>query len=233
MNLPDSVRSAGDEKTTPYRIALLRNTVSVPPERNGDDYQTLRRMLEHTLLAARNAERLLARQSAEIERLQRLSITDEATGLLNRRGFMDALERAMARGKRYNETAVMLLVDLDSFKPINDRFGHPAGDLVLAVVAETLRKSVREVDDVGRLGGDEFAVIMNNVSEERMDTQAAAVEAHLNGLVVPWDGNEIAVHASVGRYCFGRDVNESARQIYDGADSDMYRRKRRHHLARA
>ena len=233
MNVPDTAPRAVDEKTSPYRIALLRRPRTVlPADRNGDDYQTLRRMLENALFAARNAERQLTKQTAEIERLRQLSITDAATGLLNRRGFADALDRAIARGKRYDETAVLLLIDLDSFKPINDRFGHPAGDLVLAIVADTLRKSVREVDDVARLGGDEFAVILSKVPEDRMDAQADAIEAHLNRLIVPWNGDDIAVQASVGRYCFGGDEMESAQAIYDAADSDMYRRKRNHHRAK-
>ena len=77
-----------------------------------------------------------------------MSITDENTGLLNRRGFVEALDRAVARGQRYEEPAVLLLIDLDGFKATNDTFGHPAGDLVLTAVANVLTKITRKVDDV-------------------------------------------------------------------------------------
>ena len=77
-----------------------------------------------------------------------MSIADENTGLLNRRGFVEALDRAGARGQRYEEPAVLLLIDLDGFKATNDTFGHPAGDLVLTAVANVLTKITRKVDDV-------------------------------------------------------------------------------------
>ena len=77
-----------------------------------------------------------------------MSITDENTGLLNRRGFVEALYRAVARGQRYAEPSVLLLIDLDGFKAINDTFGHRAGDLELTVIANDLTKITRKVDDV-------------------------------------------------------------------------------------
>lgn len=226
MRMPATTQSSANSNEPPMRIALTRKLVPIDLEPSRDHFRALRGMLEQALLTARNAERLVRTQRIEIERLQRLSITDEHTGLLNRRGFADVLNRAIARGERYGETAVLLLIDLDGFKAINDTFGHPAGDFVLEIVADTLRKSTRKVDDAARLGGDEFAVILNNVPASLADRQAAAIEDHLNGLTVPWKCDTIRVHASVGRHCFGPRERENAQSIYDSADNDMYLRKR-------
>lgn len=226
MNMPLTLQDSANANKPLKRIAMTRRQVPLDLDLGKDYTNTLRRMLEHALLAARNAERLAAKQKTEIERLRTLSITDESTGLLNRRGFMEALERAIARGQRYNEPAVLLLIDLDGFKATNDTFGHAAGDFVLTAVAQTLRRSIRKVDDVARLGGDEFAVILNKLPKNLTDTQAVAIETQLNALAVPWQGGKIAVRASVGRHSFGNGDSQEAQAIYEGADNDMYLRKR-------
>ena len=226
MNTPLTLQDSANTNQPVKRIAMTRKQVPLDFDIGRDYTIKLRRMLEHALLAARNAERLAAKQKTEIERLRTLSITDENTGLLNRRGFMEALERAVARGQRYDEPAVLLLIDLDGFKATNDTFGHAAGDFVLAAVAETLRRSVRKVDDVARLGGDEFAVILNKLPKALTDTQAVTIETQLNTLAVPWQGGTIAVRASVGRHSFGNGDSQEVQEIYESADNDMYLRKR-------
>lgn len=224
--MSNSIQRSANSNQPLKRIALTRKLVPYDLDLGKDYTNTLRRMLEHALLAARSAERQVVKQKAEIDRLRTLSITDENTGLLNRRGFSEALARALARGHRYGEPAVLLLIDLDEFKATNDTFGHAAGDIVLGVVADALKKSVREVDDVARLGGDEFGVILNKLPETLADKQADAIEAQLNGQTVPWHGQKIRIRASVGRCCFGRGEPEEAQTIYESADSDMYLRKR-------
>lgn len=229
MDAPLAMLENVNTNVPPKRIALTRKLVPIDRDPGRDYTDALRRMLEHALLTARNAERLAAKQKAEINRLRTLSITDENTGLLNRRGFMEALERAVARGQRYQEPSVLLLIDLDGFKATNDTFGHAAGDAVLAAVGETLINSTRKVDDVGRLGGDEFAVILNKLPEGLADRQADAIEDKLNVLTVKWQGQKIAVRASVGRQSFGGKNAEDGQAIYESADNDMYLRKRLNH----
>ncbi len=192
-----------------------------PDLRNGD---ALRRLLERSLTAAAKAEARVGALKAEIKHLRTLSITDEATGLLNRRGFTRALSRAVERGRRYGETGALLLIDLDGFKAVNDAHGHAAGDQVLSYVARVLRKSVRRIDDVARIGGDEFAVLLNHTLPRHAEERAAVIEKYLNCLVTPWRGKNIHISASVGSHCFAAGAEAS--EVFDRADGDMYVKKR-------
>jgi len=229
MNRLIAMQDSANSNLPIKRIAMTAKQIPLDLDLGKDYYKKLRRMLEHALLTARNAERLAARQKSEIERLRTLTITDENTGLLNRRGFAEALDRAIARGQRYNEPAVLLLIDLDGFKATNDTFGHAAGDSALLAVADVLKKSVRKVDDIARLGGDEFAVVLNKLPDSLADKQASAIEIQLNSLTVSWYDNEISVRASVGKQSFGYGDEEDAQTIYEAADNDMYLRKRLKH----
>src|SRR4051794_9001822 len=108
-------------------------------------------------------ERLMAEldeMRAYAGHLEALAHEDPLTGVLNRRGSLRDLTRAVAFGARYDAQAALLLLDLDRLKPVNDRFGHPMGDRALKHVADLLRRNVRTSDSVGRLGGDEFVLII-------------------------------------------------------------------------
>jgi len=96
---------------------------------------------------------------AVLDALCDLSSTDSLTGLMNRRAFWGVLEQELDRVTRGGEHALLLALDIDHFKRINDRYGHPAGDQVLRVVTKRLREAVRPMDNVARVGGEEFAVL--------------------------------------------------------------------------
>ena len=96
------------------------------------------------------------------EKLERLSLTDDLTGLPNRRGVMSFLEFEISKSKRYGEPLSVALLDLDDFKTINDTYGHLVGDTVLREFAALMRSKLRASDIVGRWGGEEFLVIMPN-----------------------------------------------------------------------
>lgn len=106
------------------------------------------------------------------EALERLSHTDPLTGLFNRRGFFDQVERRLERLARDRRPAALIYVDLDNFKPVNDRFGHQRGDALLVEVAQLLKRGTRASDLVARLGGDEFALWLEGVEE--VDLRARA-----------------------------------------------------------
>ncbi len=94
--------------------------------------------------------------------LQHLAMTDELTGLANRRAFFIRGGEEMRRARRYNAPLSLIMLDIDEFKNINDTYGHEAGDLVLQCVASTLQENIREVDSLARLGGEEFGVLLPN-----------------------------------------------------------------------
>jgi diguanylate cyclase (GGDEF)-like protein len=101
------------------------------------------------------------------EKLRRMATTDELTGLLNRRAFLQALDAEIRRSARSNTPLALALIDLDHFKHVNDRFGHAGGDEVLRKFAETARETMRNSDVIGRLGGEEFAVLMPDTDQEQ------------------------------------------------------------------
>jgi diguanylate cyclase (GGDEF)-like protein len=214
-------------------IALNRNLMAHDLDLGKDYYNVLKQLLQRALVAAKSTERKVAAQQVEIDRLQMLSVTDSATGLLNRRGFAESLERALERGRRYSEPAVLLLIDLDGFKPINYDYGHAAGDFVLLVVADRFKGAVRAVNDVSRIGGDEFAIVLNKMPHQRADKHEMAIEKTLNSLVIPWENDEIQFRASVGNQCFGLNLDDSAEIVYARADNAMYLKKGRKHALAA
>ncbi|MBP5856116.1 GGDEF domain-containing protein [Marivibrio halodurans] len=202
--------------------------IAMDEPRDGDEEATqgsgYHRLLREALAAAAEARGALAARTREIERLRNLSITDETTGVLNRRGFDHALERAIARLQRTGESGLLLVIDLNGFKAINDQYGHRAGDLTLTAVATLLSRQTRATDAVARLGGDEFAVILGGADPIDGRIKASRLEAHLNALTVPWQGERIAVSASVGVVDYAD--GDEAIDVVHRADLDMYRQKR-------
>ncbi len=193
-------------------------------EASGGGVFALRETARNALVAVLDAERRMAQQHDRIVYLERLSLTDELTGLLNRRGFQAQLRRALAAADRYDENGVLAYVDLDGFKPVNDTYGHAAGDEVLRQVARVLNDNVRDTDCVGRMGGDEFAILLTRTSPRDGVKRARWLENLLNATVVNWQGRNIALRASFGFQRYGPKDNEH--DLLKRADSAMYNTKR-------
>jgi diguanylate cyclase (GGDEF)-like protein len=113
----------------------------------------------------------------EVEALRSLAGTDELTRLANRRSFQSALHRELARAVRAHTPVAILLLDLDGLKPINDAFGHEAGDAAICAVAEVCRDTLRRSDLAARCGGDEFAVLLPDTSAEQAMIVAGRLRA--------------------------------------------------------
>lgn len=160
---------------------------------------------------------------ARLRELEAHAMLDPLTELLNRRGFAREIARAEAHIERYGGRAVIACFDLDGFKAINDRCGHPAGDAVLRAVAAALRGNVRASDAVARLGGDEFAVLLWNLSDADADAKARALEDAIARGTVDWKGASISVRASAGTAPL---AGATASDALAEADAAMYRRKR-------
>src|SRR6185312_12802579 len=116
--------------------------------------------LERSKQTIRRLRTQLARARRQIEELQATAETDFLLEILNRRGFERALNRSIAYIKRYHASGALIMLDVDRLKPINDAFGHAAGDQVLKAVVAELQRQVRSSDVIGRLGGDEFALLL-------------------------------------------------------------------------
>jgi diguanylate cyclase (GGDEF)-like protein len=181
--------------------------------------------------AVRRLRQELAKARAEIEQLKATAETDFLLDILNRRGFERELARSIAFIKRYEASGAVLMLDVDRFKPINDAFGHAAGDKVLKAIAQTLLRQVRASDVIGRLGGDEFAVLLWNLSETDARAKAAELEQAIDALRFSFAGKPVRTGASVGVAIL--DSHSQTRTALEQADSAMYVRKaqRRHEAA--
>lgn len=159
-----------------------------------------------------------------IERLHELATTDSLTGLHNRTLFHDRLEQAIAVARR-SEThrhVVLMLMDLDHFKEINDTLGHPAGDAVLRLVAERLKMVLRDTDTLARLGGDEFAILLPDARDGRK-TAAKVAQNIVASLAKPFrhGEHELYLGAGVGIAVFP-DHGEDVSTLMSRADVAMY-----------
>ena len=182
---------------------------------------------------AAEVQRLAAELEASRARISELESridVDPLTEILNRRGFERELSRSLAYVKRYAANATLVYLDLDEFKPVNDRHGHAAGDAVLRVVAATLVREVRASDIVARIGGDEFVVLLWNVSEAEAIAKAAALEDAVYATPVRWGASTMVVGASAGVAFVG--PLDAPAEVLARADAAMYTRKmrrREHH----
>ncbi|MGD9839672.1 MAG: GGDEF domain-containing protein [Afipia sp.] len=172
-------------------------------------------------VAALRAE--LAAAQARIDELQAWADTDFLLNIYNRRGFERELERAIAYLRRYGATAALIALDVDRLKPINDTFGHAAGDIVLKGVVAVLMRHVRSSDVVGRLGGDEFGVLLWNLSEADALAKAVALEDAIDRLTFMFKGRSVVAGASAGIALIG--PGDDAASVMEAADRAMYARK--------
>jgi diguanylate cyclase (GGDEF)-like protein len=178
--------------------------------------------LNEKVLAQRVAERTEALETAN-RRLRDMALQDPLTGLANRTALQQQLEHALARSQRNRQLLAVMLIDLDGFKPINDRYGHAFGDRVLAQVAERLRYALRETDLPARLGGDEFVLVCETVLSPELATQLAQRVLEVLGEPMPVEDQAISLGASIGiALSLGR---EDATELIRRADAAMYRAK--------
>jgi diguanylate cyclase (GGDEF)-like protein len=189
---------------------------SPPSEDASAELRDLRSRIERLSVALEDARAYAAR-------LEALAHEDALTGVLNRRGFLRDLTRAIAYSARYDAPAALLFVDLDAFKPVNDRYGHGIGDRALKHVADLLRANVRLSDSVGRLGGDEFALIIWQVDEAAAEQKARIVEDLIANSPLTMGAGTLRLGASVGATLLRAD--ESAENALARADRAMYARK--------
>jgi diguanylate cyclase (GGDEF)-like protein/PAS domain S-box-containing protein len=163
------------------------------------------------------------RKAAE-EKITLLARTDGLTGLANRSTFTERLGQSYAAAQRGALAFAILYLDLDNFKPVNDTFGHPVGDLLLQQVAQRLRDCTRESDLVARLGGDEFAILQGEIKEP---ANAGALAAKIQtALALPFNvnGNDINISVSIGISPYFTS-NSGADAMLVQADLALYRSK--------
>lgn len=160
------------------------------------------------------------------EKLRQQAITDELTGIYNRRYFMKRLRQAFAHYRRSHLSAVVLLLDIDHFKAVNDTYGHATGDRVLKDLCVLLRERFRQTDVAGRLGGEEFAVLLFDSSVDDAARVAEEIREALAGLAFRTDdGTLFHVSVTCGVASFAED-DKTEGSILQRADDSLYLGKR-------
>ncbi len=171
---------------------------------------------------------VIARDNA-VKTISQMAFNDPLTQLPNRRLIFQLLEKLIATCVRHKTVGALLLLDLDGFKPVNDTYGHDAGDAVLKKVAKRLQANIRAEDIAGRLGGDEFVVLFTQIADNEQSAHQKAVDIALklqNEINKSFDfkGNILQVNSSIGICLLGSEKIDVESAIKK-ADTAMYRAK--------
>jgi diguanylate cyclase (GGDEF)-like protein len=165
----------------------------------------------------------LTRQQAELYR--EMAGTDFLTNLVNRRRFLEIAELALQRASREGGQLAILMLDIDHFKRVNDRYGHKAGDSVLAAVAATLKKTLRQGDVAGRYGGEEFIILVPGIDCGLCLNIAERIRQAVARLTIPLDDSTIQVTISLGLACLAPEHALALDALINQADQALYRAK--------
>lgn len=159
-----------------------------------------------------------------VARIEQMALTDELTGLYNHRGVTEFGRREVERSIRFNRPLSAIMIDIDHFKLVNDRFGHPLGNQTLRVMAERCRSNVREIDILGRYGGEEFLVLLpeNDLAAARQ--VAERLRAIIADMAIHTGQGDIRITASMGVAEMSADVHE-LNELIERADQALYRAK--------
>jgi diguanylate cyclase (GGDEF)-like protein len=196
----------------------------LPPFLFDLDSESPHRRLDRALAWAAEAQQIIAAQNERIAYLETLTMTDELTGLLNRRGFFSHFQRELAHAQRHPAAGgVLVMLDIDAFKTVNDTLGHDAGDAVLRRVAKLLGTLVRGQDVVARLGGDEFTILLTSVEAGPGTERAAALAHRLNSETLTWNGRTLPLTVSAGSCPYG--IGDREDLVLRRADAAMYANK--------
>jgi diguanylate cyclase len=213
---PDQAQSA----SVTAELEILKQALAETKAHEKIRLQQIETLIERNLALTQALTLLTQKES----KARHIAYHDELTGLPNRRLLQDRLKQAVAQAARQNKQVVVMLLDLDGFKSINDRLGHPVGDHLLQQVAKRLTGCVRMADTVCRYGGDEFVVMLPEFEDG--DTAAAVAEKIRIQLEMPYvlDGELVTVRASIGVAEYPCD-GSNYRALIKQADIAMYRAK--------
>lgn len=157
------------------------------------------------------------------DKTQRQAKSDGLTGMLNHRTFYETLESELRRSQRYGGKLSIIMADVDNFKPVNDNYGHRAGDMAIKQISRRLAACIRQIDIAARYGGDEFAVILPNTSLADAVVVAERMVKMVDDSPIIWEGHEIHLSLSVGVGQY--DGRTSVGEVTKATDQAMYSAK--------
>jgi len=167
------------------------------------------------------------KNAQEYHKLKEMAVKDGLTGILNRKGFQNFIQKEFHRAKRYHRPLSLIMIDVDNFKKINDSLGHQAGDYVLLELAGCLKRSVRQADIVFRYGGDEFVILLPDTDMEQAKLLLKRVLSDVEKHAFEWESNPMNVKISCGISTTGELENhEDEKDLISKADTRLYSSKR-------
>lgn len=181
------------------------------------DFTFIQLAAEHIASAISNA--------MQYRRIQEMAVTDALTGVFNRRHFFEQLVSEWERYDRYNSVLSIIMADIDFFKKINDTWGHPCGDVVLAQTAKILKSHLRKVDTVARYGGEEFVILLPETSAEAAAMVAERMRADIATHPFMWDGKPISATISLGVADATEEGATAPDFLLRNADQKLYKAK--------
>ena len=223
--VPGNGVAAGEELPLKERLHKEMDRLLASADAGQPADEATQRVMEDTLARALQAEDSLARSLRRLEGLESQNIFDEITGLLNRRGFDNALRRGLARARRYGETGALLLVDLEQYGEIVETHGAAGGDYVLTAVANIMLRRFRDVDNIARLDGGRFGAQLLLISQEDARWRVAMLKGYLSELEIPWHGADIPVQVRLGLVHYGQ--GDDAEDLLERAEAELEERRRR------
>lgn len=177
-----------------------------------------------TFVGYRGAASNITASKLDRENMYRMATSDQLTGLVNRTRFKEELERAVTLSRRHDTKGVLIFIDLDRFKEVNDTHGHEAGDRILQGVADILRQHMRSTDVVARLGGDEFGIIMHNIDFAKAEAKVQQIIGRVKAMALDYNGVRLGTTLSAGMVQYPQD-DKGVDHLIMSADLAMYRAK--------
>lgn len=234
--LASSIFDIGEQSTEPEQVQLIWPSLetgegctirSVHVRKDGTKFPV---EINITGLMDKGSRQMfaLARDITETEKLKehlsKLAMTDELTNLYNRRAFMLTLEKELASASRNNRNLSLLMLDIDYFKKINDKYGHAVGDITLRNFAQVTSKTIRSQDTLGRIGGEEFSIILPDTNVTHATTLAERIRVAIENISIANNLGTIRFTVSIGISCFDEN-NVDSKLLVNNADAALYAAK--------
>ncbi|GGF17870.1 hypothetical protein GCM10011611_24670 [Aliidongia dinghuensis] len=208
------------------RLAEGDWAIEIPATERSDEIGAMARAIQALRRQGMAGEQAATALRALNADLERLAMIDPLTGVANRRYFYQRAAIEIVAAHRRRCSLACLMLDIDFFKAVNDRYGHAAGDLVLKQVAQVVLTGIRPYDLLGRLGGEEFAVLLLDAGPATAAAIGERLRAAVAGATTPIDGTPLSVTISIGVGCLGTD-DVAVDPLLDRADRALYEAKRR------